>query len=115
MDVIRIIVGVVMVLAGVLHFVYPQFYADVLPAWLPLKHELILGSGAAEILVGIALCIPSTHGIGAWALTGMMLCFLPLHALHVFSPPVKLALPYWVYPVRLALQVAFVYGSWLLR
>jgi len=111
---VRIIVGLVMIAAGVMHFVYPKAYGAVTPNWVPLKQELILGSGAAEILVGLALCFPATQYWGAVGLMILMISFLPLHVLHIFQPPASLTIPYWVFLVRLPLQLVFIYGAFRL-
>jgi len=110
---IQLILGIAFIGAGILHFIYPRAYGAFLPTWLPLKNALVLGSGLAEIGVGAALFFDPTAAIGALGLFILMLCFLPLHAYHVFDPPAKLSLPSWVYFVRLVMQVAFVYGSWV--
>lgn len=112
--VIRLLVGLFMILAGVMHFVAPKAYGAFLPAWTPWKHGLVFWSGVAEILVGAALLYPPTGRWGALGLLLLMVAFLPLHAYHLYEPPTRLALPYWGFVVRAVLQVLIVYGCWRL-
>ena len=111
---IRLLVGLFMIAAGVMHFVAPRAYGAFLPAWTPWKPELVLWSGIAEILVGAALLYPPTFKMGALGLLLMMLAFLPLHVYHLYDPPAKLSLPYWGFVVRAVLQLVIVYGCWRL-
>ena len=51
----RLIVAVVFVLAGVLHFVIAPFYLAMMPPWLPAHPLLVQLSGVAEIVLGQSL------------------------------------------------------------
>jgi uncharacterized membrane protein len=114
MFLIRLFVGIAMVVAGVTHFIFPKSYGAFLPVWVGFKPEIVLISGLAEVLVGAALLYGPTAWYGAMALLIMMVGYLPIHVYHISDPPVKLGLPYWIFPIRAFLQLALIYGSYLL-
>jgi uncharacterized membrane protein len=51
----RIVFGLALVPIGISHFVYLQFAADLIPAWMPLRVPLTCLSGAAHIAAGAAI------------------------------------------------------------
>lgn len=55
MRVVRSLFGPVFILAGLLHFIKPDFYLRIMPPWLPAHRELVHASGVAEIAGGAAL------------------------------------------------------------
>ena len=46
------------VVAGVNHFVNPNFYVEIMPPYLPAHRELVYLSGVLEILGGVAVLVP---------------------------------------------------------
>ena len=58
------------ILAGVFHFIFPKAYLRIMPRYVPYPKNLVYLSGLAEILLGIALCIPETKN---WAIWGIIL------------------------------------------
>ena len=54
----RWILAVLMVFAGVMHFIRPNFFLKIMPPYLPLHLELVYLSGVFEIGLGICLLIP---------------------------------------------------------
>ena len=47
--------------AGTLHFVRPDIYERIMPAYLPAHRKLVFVSGAAEIAGGVAAAFPRTR------------------------------------------------------
>jgi len=109
-----IITGLLMAIAGVVHFVRPGVYLRIMPAFLPWPSALVFWSGVAEVLLGLMLCFPATQRIAAMLLAALMVGFLLVHVAHVIHPP-ALGLPVYVYWVRLALQPVLVYWFWRMR
>jgi uncharacterized membrane protein len=63
----RRLLAAIFVFAGVMHFVIPASYVQIMPAWLPLHRELVYLSGVLEIAGGVGLLIDRTRraaGIG---------------------------------------------------
>ncbi len=65
--------------AGVLHFAYPEPFELIMPAYLPLHRELVLASGALEILGGVGLLAPSekVRRAAGWGLAGLLVAVFP--------------------------------------
>jgi uncharacterized membrane protein len=56
-----------MIGAGIMHFVAPNFYRRIVPSWVPASAEaVVLWSGVAEIVSGVLVAVPSTKRLGAW-------------------------------------------------
>lgn len=111
-DVLKYLLGVLFMLAGVNHFVSTPFYVNIMPPFLPWHTALVYVSGVAEIVLGAMLCVRSTERLAAWGLIALVVAVTPanLHmALHTdlypqFSPvalwlrlPLQGALIVWVY------------------
>jgi uncharacterized membrane protein YphA (DoxX/SURF4 family) len=77
----RFCLGIFMILAGIQHFIYTQFVATLIPAWIPGHYFWTYFAGVALIAGGAGLIIPRTVRIAA-PLTGVML-FLWVLLLHI--------------------------------
>jgi len=69
--------GLFYVVAGVMHFVNPEFYLEIMPPHLPWHAALVASSGIAEIVLGIAVLIPRTRWLAAWGIIALLLAILP--------------------------------------
>jgi len=77
----RFCLGVFMILAGIQHFIYTQFVAALIPAWIPGHYFWAYFAGVALIAGGAGLIVLRTARIAA-AWTGVML-FLWVLLLHI--------------------------------
>lgn len=108
---LRWLLTVGMVGAGVLHFVRPEPYAAIVPAWLPAPMLLVYLSGVAEIAGGLGLILPATRRLAAWGLIALFVAIFPANlnmAIHAISPLGGDPLPTWALWGRLPLQVVFI-------
>jgi uncharacterized membrane protein len=48
--------GLTLLVTGSMHFARPEPYLAMMPPWLPWHEALVYVSGAAELIVGLALC-----------------------------------------------------------
>lgn len=63
---VSLVLGTFITLAGVMHFVNPQFFDDIVPPWLPPSERFwTYASGVAELVVGPLLFFSRTRRIGA--------------------------------------------------
>src|SRR6056297_3636550 len=65
------------VVAGVLHFVVPELYVQIVPPIFPAALALVYLSGLAESAVGIGLLLPRTRQYAAWATVALLVAIFP--------------------------------------
>jgi uncharacterized membrane protein len=76
-NVLRVLFGLFMIGAGIIHFVRPDFYVRIMPQILPFKEMLVAISGIAEMLLGVLLIVPRTSRIAAWGLVLLLIAVYP--------------------------------------
>lgn len=100
---------------GVMHFVTPQFFIDIVPDYLPAPELLVAVSGVFEILGGIGLLVPMTRRFAAFGLIALFIAVFPANvhmALHQITPTGAPALPAWMPWARLPLQAALIWWAY---
>lgn len=110
----RGLLGVLMVLAGVVHFVSPEPYLMMMPDYLPWHEGLVFISGVFEVLLGAALFVPKTRSLAGWGLIALFIAILPANiymASEGIQPPGLEMSPTAAW-VRVALQAVFIYWAW---
>jgi uncharacterized membrane protein len=61
---------------GILHFLRPATYEQIMPDYLPAHHELVLLSGAAEIAGGVGVVFARTRrAAGMWLVALLVVVF----------------------------------------
>ncbi|MEO5643240.1 MAG: MauE/DoxX family redox-associated membrane protein [Bacteroidia bacterium] len=102
------------IIAGINHFINPDFYLKIMPSWLPEHLLLVYISGVSEILLGIGLIPKQTRKISAWLIIAMLVVFF--FVIHI---PMAIAFykthnpGFWVAVLRLPIQVYLVW--WALK
>ncbi|WP_162991538.1 DoxX family protein [Halostella salina] len=71
------VMGPAYVVAGVLHFVVPELYVQIVPPVFPAELALVYLSGLAEVAVGVGLLIPRTRRYAAWATVALLVAIFP--------------------------------------
>ncbi len=97
---------------GILHFVKPGYYLQIMPSWIPASAHLPLVylSGAAESGLGAALVVPRLRRLAAWGIIALLIAIFPanvhmwLHDVH----PDGVQLPSWFHAVRLPMQAVLI-------
>ncbi len=74
---LRAVLSILFVAAGVLHLVMPERYRGIMPSYLPAHDRLIAISGIAEILGGIGLLVRRTRRVAGWGLILLLFTVLP--------------------------------------
>jgi uncharacterized membrane protein len=70
--------GAFVTIAGVMHFVNPQFFDDIVPPWLPPSERFwTYASGVVELIVGPLLIVRRTRRIGALAAIALFIGVYP--------------------------------------
>ena len=96
-----------MVVAGTMHFVNPEFYLKIMPPYLPLHNELVLISGAFEVLLGVLLLIPKCSRLAAWGIIALLIAVFPANVYLYQHQDILPASPI-VHLLRLLLQGVFI-------
>jgi len=65
--------------AGVNHFIHPQFYASIMPPYIPAPLFMVALSGVAEFALGVLLIPVRTRKWAAWLIAIMLIIFFTVH------------------------------------
>jgi uncharacterized membrane protein len=109
------VMGLFYVVAGVNHFLNPDFYVAIMPPYLPAHLELVYLSGVAEIVLGVAVLIPRYRVLAAWGVIALLIAIFPanlhvaLHNIPVGGASEGLGIWNWV---RLPLQLVLIAWAW---
>jgi uncharacterized membrane protein len=75
--ILRWVLTVFMVAAGINHFLSPEPYVAMVPDALPSHALLVQISGIAEILGGLGLILPRTRRLAAWGIIALLVAVFP--------------------------------------
>ena len=81
----RWLLGLLFVTAGVLHFLFADYYVRIMPPYLPWHLALVYVSGVAEASLGVLLLVPLFQAVAAWGLIALLIAVFPANvhmALH---------------------------------
>lgn len=112
--VLRWLLAVFYIAAGVIHFAFPDPFLTIMPAFVPMPEAVVLWTGVAEILGAIGLAqgvsLPLRRAAG-WGLAAYALCVWPANinhfALDMARPGDGLGLAYHV--PRMVAQPAIIW------
>jgi len=96
------------VAAGVNHFWHPEFYLNIMPAWLQLHNELVVISGVFEIIFGLLLLFHLTRRPAAWGIILLLIAVFPANIQMMLSYWEESNPNLWVSIVRLPLQIVLI-------
>lgn len=100
------------VTSGINHFWHRSFYAGIMPDHYSHPDALVTISGAAEILGGIGLLVPSTRRVSALGIDAMLVVFMDVHQFMLRHPERFPKVPGWVLWGRLPLQAVLIAWAW---
>jgi uncharacterized membrane protein len=104
--VLRLALALFFVAAGILHFLRPAVYVQIVPPYLPWPLALVYLSGACEVLGGCAVLSARTRRAAGIALIVLLLAVFPAN-IHMAMHPALIAgwdVPLWLLWLRLPLQ-----------
>lgn len=114
----RVLLAVLFVIAGLLHFIIPQTYVAIVPPYLPAHRALVWASGSFEILGGMGLLAPvDLHGFparqtAAWGIVALLIAVMPANIYMVTDHAKFAAIPLWALWIRLPLQLPLIWWAW---
>jgi uncharacterized membrane protein len=106
-------------LNGSMHFVRPRAYEAIVPPHVPHAREVVVISGAAELVGALAALGRPTRGLARWWLLALLVAVFPANV-HMALNPDDVAskgvpadrIPPWALWVRLPLQGVFMIWTW---
>lgn len=102
--------------AGIMHFVKPKAYMRIMPNYLPNHKILVYLSGIAEVILGLAICIPILKNTSIYAIILMLIVFLMVHFYMLSGEKASAGIPKWVLILRIPLQFGLMYWAyWYLK
>ena len=110
----RILLAVLMVADGILHFWATETFMKIMPAYLPWHREWVLISGVAVIFGGIGLLIPVTRSAAGIALIVLYAAVLPANINMAVNniQPANFDIPPVLLWLRLPLQLVIMAWAW---
>ena len=105
------IVGLGFVALGTLHFTHTRVYVRIMPPYLPAHRELVLVSGAGEIVGGAGVLIPATRPYARWWLIALLAAVFPANV-QMALDPAGFKIPRWALWARLPFQLVFGWLVW---
>ena len=109
MTLARFFTGPALIGAGILHFVKPEVYEQIMPDYLPAHRELVYASGVTELLTGVGSLHPKTRRAAGWLGIATMVGVFPANVEMAIKPERYKQVPRWATLARLPLQALFVY------
>lgn len=76
---LRCLLGLFFVIAGINHFLNPEFYFPLIPDYLPFPKLINTISGILEILLGFGVFWEKSLKISAWGIVVLLILFIPSH------------------------------------
>lgn len=110
----RLALAVLFIGAGVSHFARPVTFAAMVPRWLPNAPLLVAVSGAAEILGGIGLLVPTVRRAAGWGLLALLIAVFPanINMLQRAATDGSSLARQAALAIRLPLQIVLLWSVW---
>jgi uncharacterized membrane protein len=109
---IAVVMGFFMMFAGVMHFVNPQFFNDIVPPWLPPSESFwTYVSGVAEIVIALMLFRSSTRRRGAYLAVALFIAVYPANLYMTWDWRDRAASEQFVSYARLPFQFLFIWAA----
>ncbi len=110
-----VLMAILYIFAGISHFTKEDFFIKIVPPFVPYPKQVVQISGVIEILLGLALLIPS---LTVWAAWGIILLLIVVYPANIYMLVARIQgkrfhkLPVWGLWLRLALQFLLVYWAY---
>ena len=110
----RALLAIFFIVAGCLHFIFPDAYMKVMPPWLPAHLTLVLVSGGFEILGGIGVLFKPLRRSAGLGLILLSLAVLPANVQMLLNALADGTATIWLVllALRLPLQLLLIYWIW---
>jgi uncharacterized membrane protein len=100
--------------AGVYHFINPDFYKMLMPAWLPNHSVLNIAGGIGEIILAILLLSHKTRVFSSYLIIAMLVVFLLVIHIPMTMDFYMTGHPaLWISIIRLPIQFVLIWWAWI--
>lgn len=107
--------AILMIFAGTMHFANTAFFLKIMPPYLPLHRELVLLSGAFEIVLGVLLLIPRFSRLAAFGIMALLIAVFPAN-IYLYQNQEIVPASSTIHLLRLLLQgVLVLWAFWHTR
>lgn len=107
----RFVIAGIFLLMGVLHFIRPQPFINIMPDYIPWHKAMVYISGVAELLGGAVLLLPEFRTAAAYGLIILLFAVFPAN-IDMAQKGIQeygLTTRTWVLLLRLPLQFVLMY------
>lgn len=108
--ILSVVFGVILIVAGINHFLHPTTYYPFIPDFLPDAFTNYLG-GITEFILGIGLFMPRHRFLAGLGVFWLMIIFLPLHIIDALRHHPAIGSKTIAY-IRLPLQFVLIAWAW---
>ena len=114
--ILKYLLCVFFVVAGLNHFINPAFYLKIMPPFLPSHLLLVYLSGFFEMALGGMILISALRHIAAWGLIVLLIAIFPANIHMAINPQLYPEINPVVLWLRLPLQAVFIaWAYWFAR
>lgn len=106
--ILKYVFGIAFILAGINHFISPQFYLRMMPPVFPAHLFLVYVSGIFEILFGVLLVIPRFSRLAAWLIIALLVAVFPANIYMASNPQLFPEFTQTALYIRLPLQIVLI-------
>ncbi|MDQ3712943.1 MAG: DoxX family membrane protein [Acidobacteriota bacterium] len=106
--ILKWLLAIAFVLAGINHFLNPPFYLKMIPPVLPAPLFLIHLSGVFQIALGILLLLPKFTRFAAWGLIALLIAVFPANVYMASNPQIFSEFSSTALYARLPLQLVLI-------
>lgn len=110
--VMKYLLVVLYVAAGINHFVNPDFYLKMMPPYLPWHLALVYISGAAEIVLGALVLFPRFTQLAGWGLIALLIAVFPANVFMAQNPHLFPDISQTALLIRLPVQMLLIWWAW---
>ncbi len=104
--ILRSLLALLLIVAGVMHFVRADFFLKVMPPYFPFPLELVYLSGICEMGLGGLLLIPRFRRFAGWGIVALLIAVFPAN-IYVYQHqeliPASPTVHFWRLPLQAVL------------
>ncbi len=116
MKILRTLMIIILLIAGIFHFIYPGLFLIAMPPYIPYHQPIVYFTGIVEIVLAIGLMVKKYRSLSSRILALYFVAIIPAH-IHVSLNQIKMfgiSSPILLWG-RTAFQSVFIYWAWKLK